>query len=279
MFLKNSCDGHSDTIDVKFTKACDNSCSFCIEKDGLDSFGKTDVNKIAESVLRIGIKDVLILGGEPFLQPTKLLELIKLIRKDIDKIFITTSLPKSVKVQDEIIIKILSLIDGLNVSIQSTNWKENNKILQAKYKHNRLEILKDLNKYFPQKIRTNINLVRGGIDSKEKLEHTLIDLNSIGCEHVKINELQHSKDLYVSYEEIMGIKLKSPYSTGCNTILENFLGMKIELKRSCFMVEESRTASLKDFWKVVYKKLFYKSKNKFRVIYENGEISNQWRKK
>lgn len=261
----------------RFTKSCDNSCSFCIEKDGLDSLGKTEPEKIAESILKTDVKDILILGGEPFLQPEKLLTLIQLIRKDVDKIFITTSLPKSVKVENETILKILSLIDGLNVSIQSTNSKENNKILNAKYKHNRLEILSNLNKFFPTKIRTNINLVKGGIDSKDKLISTLIDLKTIGCEHIKINELQHSPNLYVSYEEIMGIKMKSPFSCGCNEFIESFLDMKIELKRSCFKVEKSRDCSLKDLLKVIYKK-FYKMKNKFFVVYENGNIETKWRK-
>lgn len=35
----NSCDGAYDSLDVRFTKACDNDCAFCIERNGINSLG------------------------------------------------------------------------------------------------------------------------------------------------------------------------------------------------------------------------------------------------
>lgn len=62
----NSCDGAYDSLDVRFTKACDNDCAFCIERNGINSLGLTNVEKMIDSTIKSGINSVLILGGEPF---------------------------------------------------------------------------------------------------------------------------------------------------------------------------------------------------------------------
>lgn len=277
----NSCDGAYNSVDIRFCKSCDNNCSFCIEKNGLKSFGKPNVQELIKSTLETGINDVLILGGEPFLYPKELLEYVKGIRKHVDTIYITTSLPnKFCNFRlDSTIDCILRLIDGLNISIQSSNWIENNNLFNASSNHNRLEILRILNIYYAGKIRTSINLVKGGIDTKEKLLTTLHNLEEIGCIDIKINELQHQEDLYVSYEKIMDIKMKSPYAHGCNTKIKiSDIKANILLKRSCFVVENSLNASILDGIKAIIKRFFYRKQNKFAVIYENGKIEKGWLK-
>jgi uncharacterized Fe-S cluster-containing radical SAM superfamily protein len=275
----NACDGAYDSLDVRFCKVCDNKCSFCIERDGIPALKMASANKLIESTIASGIRSVLILGGEPFLYPERLLEYIKGIRLSVDTIYITTSLPLNfidTKYNKEII-EIMDLINGLNVSIQSIDWEENNKILNALSNHDRLNILKLLNKRWGRKIRTSINLVKGGIDTRIKLVNSLVYLHyNIGCKSIKINELQHEKDLYISYEDIMGMKLPSPYSHGCSTEIPITDG-EILLKRSCFLVEQSREANISDLAKVIAKK-WIKPCNKFAVMYEDGSIKNGWLK-
>jgi len=53
------------------------------------------------------------------------------------------------------------------------------------------------------------------------------------------------------------------------------LDMNITLKRSCFLTEETLEASFYDFCKIIIKK-FMKRKNKFSVLYENGDIKGGW---
>ena len=134
---------------------------------------------------------------------------------------------------------------------------------------------------YSDKIRTSINLIKGGVDTKYKLMETLKYFENIGCKYIKINELQNSES-YVSYEDIMSIKLKSPYANGCNThITINNVPMKILLKRSCFLVENSKDANFADFTKIVIKTLIYrviKYKNNFKVLYEDGTVKNNWLK-
>lgn len=274
----NPCDGLHDSIDVRFTKACDNNCAFCIEREGLKSLGNTDVKKMAEAALETGIKSMLILGGEPFLLPDKLLEFVKLVRGGFNEIYITTSLPKTFIDNLDKCGEIVDIIDGLNVSVQSVDSVENNAIFKASSRHCRLSVLKGLNALHSDKIRTSINLVRGGIDSSTKISRSLCALYAIGCRHVKINELQDAGDLYVSYEGITGAKLKSPYSHGCQFEIKPFQDMRLTLKRSCFITERSLKASIGDAAKVGYKALFFKPENNFKVLYEDGTIKNKWEK-
>lgn len=279
----NSCDGIYDSLDVRFTKSCDNNCSFCIEKAGLDSLGKTNVNEIIKSTIDSGIKDVLILGGEPFLQPKKLLEYIEGIRNNVDQIYITTALPMNMQYKYEYTSKILKLINGLNVSLHSHINSENNLLLcSSTPKFNRIVFLENLLKKqeIADKIRVSINLTKNGINTKSKILTYLNHLQSIGCKHVKINELQHTPDEYINFEKIMGLKLPSPFASGCQTPIkiEN-INMKLTLKRSCFKVEDSLNASFSDFIKAIITRLFQnKIKNHFEVIYENGKRSTHWEK-
>lgn len=277
--LQNACDGAYDSLDVRFTKTCDNNCAFCIEKSGLPAMTQ-DVDQMIKSTIKSDIKEVLILGGEPFLNPEKLLEYVRGIRNHVDKIYITTSLPSAMMSKSEEVTSIMQLIDGLNVSIQHTNWIINNSILNAISKHNRLELLSTLCCSWRDKIRVSINLVKGGIDSRVALENSFYDLWSLGVNNVKINELQNSSDLYVSYEQIMGVKLPSPYAHGCQTQVKFplFEDMNVVLKRSCFMVENELFFGPMDILKMLYKRLIHKPKNKFMVLYENGSLKTGWEK-
>lgn len=277
--FKNACDGAYDSLDVRFLKSCDNACSFCIERDGLDKLGNTDVDEMVKKTIESGIKDVLILGGEPFLIPAKLLAYVQGIREFATRIFITTSLPRTVNVSNPVVLEIFKLIDGLNVSIQSSDWEENNRILNATSKHDRLGILHGVNAIIPEKVRTSINLVAGGIDNAEKLRVTLDNLIAIGCLHFKINEMQHTPELYVSYEKITGTKMDSAFAYGCQTYVEQYKGARILVKRACHKVEPSVEPSWSDVIKLLIQRYVYRRSNKFNVLYENATLRNTWEKK
>lgn len=277
----NSCDGkYLTSLDVRFTKQCDNNCPFCIENNGIKAQIQ-DVDKMIENTIKEKERTtVLILGGEPFVNPEKLLKYVKGIRPYKKEIYITTSLPKHfLNFRNNEIKEILDLIDGLNVSLNHYDSKLNNEIFKASSNHDRIKILSELNKEYADKIRVSINLVKGLIDNSEKLLSAIFFLEMIGTKHVKINELQHTPELYVSFEDIMYIKMKSPFSSGCQfEINKNLLytNMKITLKRACFLVEESRKASISDLIKIIIKK-FKKRIVTCKVVYENGEISEGWK--
>lgn len=285
--MKNSCDGfYKDSLDVRFTKACDNACPFCIEKCGIDSLGKTNVDEMVNKTLESGKKEILILGGEPLLFPNEVAKYITKIRPHVEKIFITTSVPKTLHPNNAIIAYIMDSIDGLNVSLQHYDSDLNNSLLVASNKHNRLEVLRLLNVRWASKIRVSVNLVSGYVDSKEELENFFSKMSDLGCEHIKINELQHvSAQEHVSFENICDIKMKSAYAFGCQTDITdkkyfNNHSIKTTLKRSCFIVQDSSIAqaSFFDVLKALYKRII-KVKSNCTVLYENGTLSNGWKTK
>ena len=102
----------------------------------------------------------------------------------------------------------------------------------------------------------------------------------MGYRDIKLSEIQHGKEFFVSFEKTFGIKLQSPYSHGCQTVVDmrpwipDWDGCLL-LKRSCFMCEETLDASMGDLLKSICK-CFIKENNKYAVIYENGQLSKGW---
>lgn len=286
--IKNSCDGaYSSSLDVRFTKACDNRCGFCIEKCGIDSLGATDVDKLIQSTIASKQDTVLILGGEPFLEVVKLNKYVKGIRPYVKEIFITTSIPNTLNISDSNVLEVIELIDGLNVSLQHYDSNINNDVLNATNRFNRLERLESIlvDEAIASKVRVSINLCKGYIDSKSEIDKFIDKMVSINCKHIKINELQEVEDdIYVSFEKEYGIKLKSPYVYGCQTDISDKInkGIKITLKRACFKVQPESIAknnvTFKDLLKLVYRK-HKPFENNMCVLYENGELFEGWLQK
>ena len=277
--FKNSCDGYYRSMDVRVTKKCDNNCSFCIEKNGMHSLGETDSEKIIRSINSADVTDILLLGGEPLLELPKVVNIVENIDPN-KKVYLTTSLPNTVLNDDNDMsmnmLYLMDMLDGLNISFHGGNDEENINTLQASSKHSRLKLINRLANLYPDKVRVCINLVKGHIDNEYKLLDVIDMLYKNGVRKIKVNELQHTPDLYVSIEKILNRKWKSPYAYGCQTIAYEG-DFEITYKRSCFIVEPSLNPSIADFIKIIIKKLgFVKNNGKFCVCYENGMVSNQW---
>lgn len=282
MTFTNSCDGYyKDSLDVRFTKVCDNNCPFCIEKDGI--VGKqTNIPAMIQATKDSGKTTVLILGGEPFLLMKELKEYIDGIYLFVKEIYITTSLPITIQKDINLFCEIADMVTGINISFQHYDDAKNNEILHASRPYKRTELLKRLcDMGYANKFRISINLVKGGIDTVEKIESFLWVMENLGVKHVKINELQNTEDLYISFEKAYGISLPSPYAHGCQHSL--FLpghSLSITLKRSCFCVNKDLKATIPDFCKAVLKCTTKKKDTCCNqiVLYEDGTLSTGWKK-
>ncbi len=277
LVFTNTCDGYYNAMDVHFTFACDNDCAFCIDKMYVKKCCKTNVEKMIAAVKKEKPDIMLVLGGEPFIYPDKLFSFVKAIRPFVKELYITTTLPKVFIEDTKLTDSIITLIDGLNISIQSLNAEENNQILRAKYTHNRIDLMKEIVKKYPKKVRINLNLVKGGIDTKEKLNNILDYLDLIGTQKVKVNELQHTSENYISYERMMNIEWPSPYAHGCQTFLKHG-GIEVLVKRACFVTEDTNKATFRDIFKILIQILFSYKRKKYRVLWEDGKITSNWRR-
>lgn len=269
----NSCDGiYRDSLDVRFTKSCDNKCAFCIERKGIDNQGQ-NVEKMIEGTKKSGKKNVLVLGGEPMLNLQTLKTYIDGIKDFVENIYITTSLPNSINQDWNTFTYIMENITCLNVSLQHYDWKINNQVLNASSNHNRIEILEKICVNYSKKVRVSINLVQGYIDTKAKLDTFLKTMEDIGVSHVKINELQHEPDLYVSFRDLYGMILPAPYVYGCQGDIDLGYKMRITLKRSCFCTQPQHIRCT-DIEEEKFKQ--HKNEHTCTVLYEDGTLSDGW---
>lgn len=283
-FNKNCCDGIYNSFDVHFTSDCDNECAHCIDKkyNGLGCH-KPEIDKIADTIInnQEGYEDVLFLGGEPCLYLQELVDCIKLIQNKTKlKIFVTTSVPKICYDKYDLFLELLELVDGINLSVQDYREDIADAIRRTKSKFDRQDFYRNLpNK---DKIRINLNIVKPFLYTKEEIIKCLKHYDDFGFNSIKLSEIQHGIDYYVSFEKVFGIDLGSPYYYGCqkyldmNKIIDGFK-TKLLLKRSCFMCEQTLKASLMDGLKVGYKLLTKRASNKYAVVYGNGEKTNGWR--
>lgn len=98
-----------------------------------------------------------------------------------------------------------------------------------------------------------------------------------------LQKLYQFVHLVRSYTKVKKIcELSSPYAHGCQTDITHYFDslslmhdIQILLKRSCFLVEPSKTATFSDLVKVVGKRI-KNEKHKFGVLYENGKLESHW---
>ena len=281
MFNNNCCDGIYHSYDVHFTSACDNKCSFCIDKkyQGLN-IKKPDAKAIAKTIINNseGFDDVLFLGGEPCLFLEELIECIVLIKEQTNlKCYVTTSMPKTCYDKQELFSRLIDMCDGINISAQHHNQDIADKIRATKSQYDRIEFYKSLP--HKEKFRINLNINKPYLYKKEDLIECLRFFDNLGFPEIKLSEIQHGSEYFVSFESIFETKMKSPYSHGCQTWVDmtqwipDFKG-KLLLKRSCFLCENTLKASFMDGVKALYRQ-FSKPDVKYGVIYENGMLSKK----
>lgn len=279
----NCCDGIYNSFDVHFTSACDNRCAHCID-NCYAGFGivKPDVDAIVKTIVDNcdGVDDVLFLGGEPCLFLDELIDCVAKIKAETAlKVFVTTSVPKVCYDKREKFIELIEMLDGINLSVQHHNEDIADNIRRTKSAYDRQAFYASLP--HKEKIRINLNIVKPFLYTREDISACLRYYDAMGFNSIKLSEIQHGEDVFVSFERVFGIKMKSPYSSGCQTYLDMdkiLPGFKtpLLLKRSCFMCEETLKASIADGVKVLSSLVRPNPKNKYGVIYEDGTLMKGW---
>lgn len=278
----NCCDGIYNSIDVHFTSACDNRCAHCVDLC-YKGFGitKPDVAKIIKTIRdnAAGMDDVLFLGGEPCLYLEELIECVRALRAQTKlKLFVTTAVPKTCHDQRDLFIELIELVDGINLSVQHHREEVADQIRKTTSRYDRQAFYRGLPR--KEKIRINLNVVKPFLHTKEDLAACLRHYDAMGFSSIKLSEIQHGKDVYVSFAEVFGLKMGSAYSHGCQTYLEIekiLPGFRtpVLLKRSCFLCEDSLKASLADGAKMLLS-AFTPITNNYAVVYEHGQLTKGW---
>jgi organic radical activating enzyme len=285
----NTCDGarwingkpqEDASLSVRMTAHCDSACSFCIAQEDMKEKHPFNLETVIKNTLSSGSKAISLIGGEPLLFLERCRDFIVAIRPHVEEIYITTNLPITILKQWELFTEIMTMTDFLTVSIQSLDNEINRNLLNSKQDFNRVALLERVLKTegLGNKVTVNLNLVKGGIDSRGKFLASYLMIQSWGCQKLRVNELMHAPQEYVNFEKMMGITLPSPYAGGCKTRLP-IEGMEVYLKRSCFLVEDSLLATDEDAAKIEAKLTHpedYQVEG-WRVLYEHGEFDLKWR--
>lgn len=278
----NCCDGIYNSFDVHFTKLCDNKCAYCIDTKykGL-GVSKPDIAAIVNTILtnQAGLDDVLFLGGEPCLYLNELYTCVSELRaRSKLKLYVTTSVPKVCHDQRDLFIALIAKLDGINLSVQHHDENVADQIRGTVSRYDRQAFYANLP--YKEKIRINLNIVKPYLYTKEDLSACLYHYDTMKFNSIKLSEIQHGVEYYVSFADTFGIKLPAAYSNGCQSYLDTktlFEGITtpLLLKRSCFLCEETLSATLMDGIKVA-SKLFYAPKNKYGVVYSDGTLTKGW---
>jgi len=279
MLKVNCCDGIYNSLDVHFTGACDNKCAHCIDMR-FSGIGKSvpNVDAIVETIVANseGVDDVLFLGGEPCLYLHYLIDCIMWIKaRTTLKVFVTTAVPKICYDRFDLFKELLSLVDGINLSVQHYREDVADEIRKTTSKYDRQAFYASLP--HKDKIRINLNVVKPYLHTKGDLQACLLHYDAMGFNSIKLSEIQHGKDVYVSFADVFGLTLPSPYSKGCQSYIDIGLPNKtpLLLKRSCFLCEETLPATLQDGIKILFK-VFQKQTNKYGVVYSDGSLQKGW---
>ena len=278
----NCCDGIYRSLDVHFTSACDNRCAHCVD---LCYAGKglvrPDPAAIIETILANADKadDVLFLGGEPCLFLKELVEcVVEIKRRTRLKVFVTTAVPRTCFEHAGLFDILLHHLDGINLSVQHHHEPTADLIRRTTSTYDRQAFYASLN--YKDKIRINLNLVRPHLSTREEVTACLLHYDAMGFSSIKLSEIQHGPENYVSYAELFGLKMPSPYAHGCQRWLEPHekpLGVStpVLLKRSCFLCESSLKASMADGIKAIAR-LFVPARNNYGVVYSDGSLEKGW---
>ena len=280
----NTCDQICNELQIHFTKSCPNRCPFCVDSlnKGLEKrLKEPDVSAIYKRILcyKDNIESVCISGGEPMLFMLHLLELVMLLKQNTNlKVYIISSIPDICFKQRNIFKKVLELCDGLAISPQ--HYKENiaDKMRGHKSTFDRQAFYAEMP--YKEKISININMLKPYLCEKDEIIACIKHYNEMGFRDIKLVELFNMEEMYVNFEEMFDVKLKSPFAHGCKTEFDitpwipTYEG-KFTLKRTCFLVNNLLHANLSDMFKAATRKLF-ENKYYFGVVYEDGSIHPYW---
>lgn len=279
----NTCDQINNEVMVHFTKACENKCAFCIDATNKGvAPQKPNVEQIFNTIknLEPHIECVTISGGEPCLYMEELHELVFRLKNETNlTVGLISSMPTTCWTKRDLFFRILDMLDNFAFSPQHYNEDMADRIRGCKSKYDHQELYAMLP--HKEKICVNINVMKPYLMTKDDICRCIRHYNRLGFKTIRLAELFEMPHMFVSIEDIFGMKLKSPFAHGCK--INNFditpwipeFDGNLILKRTCFMVNKKCHATVTDFVKILTRPLFAKN-FAFGVVYEDGTIKPYW---
>ena len=258
----NSCvDCKNNGVNIKITNACNCDCEFCIEKGGLMTEEKP-VEVLIEATNMLDFESVLVLGGEPLMYP-HLEEYLKGIKNK--RIYLTTNGTLLTNEMAEMLSKYLTAI---NISIHHYHIKKNQEIFNnPDYTYHNLYSAIDIFRQHNIPVRINTNLVKGIMDTKDKVQHMIVFAEFLGASSIRFAELQNCEELWVDSTELFDGLPEDPYVDGCERVVyEGEYGFKATVKMTCGFVNNLKERPIDPTRKQTTRK----------VVYPDGKVLDGW---
>ena len=167
-------------LSVVATNKCNRSCPYCINSETDHSLKlpvRKMVNNVSTLVDRYGVKEAIILGGEPTLHP----EIHNIIRglkyAGIKVVRLTTN---GIALTDELLQDMINFgLDGLNISFHNEDF----------ISYERLQEIYGLCKVYDIKLRVNTNIWRGNHDTVNSFIMFYNDYLENACDEVRVSNI------------------------------------------------------------------------------------------
>lgn len=215
-------------LSIVMTNKCQCKCSYCINSE-TDQSSELPIekafNNIKELVSKYGIKEAIILGGEPLMHP-QILEFVKMLRLEsgLEMVRLTTN---GIKLKDTSFLEQLIHpefgIQGLNISFHG---KES--FIPVQF-YRLFAIYKDIKAINPNiKVRVNTNIWKGNLDKLDDLLYYLNHLVPSICDEVRLSNLIPKDDFSVNLinkNDYLGLTVEeynNYFEEICNYFSENY---------------------------------------------------------
>lgn len=167
-------------LSVVATNKCNRNCPYCINSETDHSLKlpvRKMVNNVSTLVDRYGVKEAIILGGEPTLHP----EIHNIIRglkyAGIKVVRLTTN---GIALTDELLQDMINFgLDGLNISFHNEDF----------ISYERLQEIYGLCKVYDIKLRVNTNIWRGNHDTVNSFIMFYNDYLENACDEVRVSNI------------------------------------------------------------------------------------------
>lgn len=266
-YLQNSCAGNfKDWLEVYLTSECNGRCAWCIEKGGYKPEESVHWLDLVNAISRTGRKYISLLGGEPTLYPDLELLINTLNFRGL-KVYLTTN---GSLLTAKFVKRYLYGLTGINISIHHFDLERNEQItgVNVNYKTLKQAVRMLQSMGVGITVRFNCNVIKGEIDTLEKLGNYITWAHDMGVNSVRFAELKDDGKNFVSLYKLCGGSYnlnEDPYVFGCHQET-TILGMPVSFRQMCGLQTPCRC------------KPFNPQQIINPVMYYDGKLYNGWQK-
>jgi prepilin-type processing-associated H-X9-DG protein len=233
------CSGkYGKSLDIKFSDQCNGKCAFCIEKGDRKTKKELKSATLAKKANLDKYDSVLLLGGEPLMNPNLLL-FLEAYRKISDTpLYITTN---GFYLTPELAQKLCRYITGINISLHHYNSIKQHEIMGFDQDSDRLRLSILVFAIHNIPVRINCNLIQGYIENWNEVRQMLIYAISLGAKQIRFAELQGQPELWVDSRFIWMLP-EDPFVDGCEheVFHDGFDKIQIFVRMTCGLINDKR---------------------------------------